>query len=101
GGGLLRFCGRFLYCRLNYDAICNFEGDHADTLLSFTTAHQFEGYLADCCCEDGVIFPHANVFAGVKVCSALTNDDVAGNDKFTAVALHTEALGIAITTVAA
>ena len=41
-------------------------------------------------CKDGVIPAHANAFAGPHLGAALTQDDVAGNDGFTAIFLDAE-----------
>jgi hypothetical protein len=48
-----------------------------------------------------VIFAYTNIFAGVEVRAALPHDDVTRDDVFTAIPLHTQALCVAITSVAA
>src|ERR1700730_3238096 len=51
--------------------------------------------------EQRVVAPAAHVQAGVEVRAALAHDDLAGVDGLTAEALHTEALSVRVTAVAA
>ncbi len=61
--------------------------DAAATLVT-----KFHGSCSQC--EQGVVVTAANVAAGVKVSSTLTNDDFAGLHHLTAEALHAEVLGV-------
>jgi len=49
--------------------------------------------------EEGVVATTTHVVAGVEVGAVLANDDLARTDDLPAETLHTEALGIGITTV--
>src|SRR4051794_20128109 len=49
--------------------------------------------------EQGVVTATADAGAGVEVGAALPDDDLAGVDQLTAVALHAEALGVGVATV--
>src|SRR5262245_61333341 len=51
--------------------------------------------------EERVVAALADAFAGVELCTQLTDDDVAGDDLLAAVSLHTAALTVGIATVAA
>ena len=46
--------------------------------------------------EERVVATATNTFAGVEVGAALTNEDFAGLDDLTAVALHAEVLGVGV-----
>lgn len=62
-------------------------------------ASRFELHLAADHGVQGVVVAHAHAGAGVELGAALANDDAASLDDFARIALHAEALGIAIATV--
>lgn len=53
-----------------------------------------EGNLAILECKKGVIFADANILACEDLGPALTNDDIAGHDHFTCIALHAQVFWI-------
>jgi hypothetical protein len=56
----------------------------------------------DCSCDEGeqcVVATATDSGTGVKVCSALANDDFAGLDDLAAVTLYTEILGVRVATI--
>jgi hypothetical protein len=50
--------------------------------------------------EERVVASKADIFAGVELRAALTDDDVAGKDVFAAKPFHAEALGVRIAAIA-
>jgi hypothetical protein len=52
-------------------------------------------------CEQSVVVAHANTGTGVELRSNLTDQDVSGDNSFSAEFLDTTALRVAVTTVAA
>jgi hypothetical protein len=57
-----------------------------------TFAFDYELDLAVHQSEQGVVFAHANTFAGAHWRAALTNDDATSIDRLTAINLNAEAL---------
>src|SRR5262249_2373341 len=72
--------------------------DHADEHAAFG-ALALELDLAVHRAEQRVIRAHAHVRARVHLRAALTNEDVAGQNRFAAEALHTEPLGVGLAAV--
>ncbi len=52
------------------------------------------------CCEDGVVLADADIVARVPFGAALADDDIAGDDAFTAEFLDAEAAASGVTSVA-
>src|SRR6478672_10590667 len=51
-------------------------------------------------CKKGMVLAHADVAAGMPLGSALTHDDVAGEDSLSTELLHAEALALTVAAVA-
>lgn len=76
-----------------------FGRDDADVFASFGFGLVFD--LAVNFAENGMVFAHTDVVAGMELGSALADDDVTCYDSFAAVFFNTQELGIAVTTVSA
>lgn len=63
---------------------------HADALLAGREGLINNNTVNDS--ENGIIFAKADVQAGLNPRTVLANQDVAGNDRFTSIFLHTQAL---------
>ena len=73
------------------------QGGYAHVGLAF--AFLAEGYRAVYQCEEGVIFAHAYVLAGVVYRTALANDDVAGFRELAAEQFDAESFALRLTAV--
>ncbi len=76
------------------------QGDDADE-SSFSRAFFQKLDMAVLECEEGKIFPGTNIFAGVKVRTDLTDQNVPGLDQFSAVFLDSSSLTLGIASIAA
>ncbi len=76
-------------CPARHELLCRLNDDGATLLL--TTNGELDGAVDQC--EQGVILAHADVIAWVELGTALANDDVAGFDQLTAVALDAKSFG--------
>jgi hypothetical protein len=56
-------------------------------------AAYFKFHTAFGSCEQSVVTPHAYIVTGVKLGAALTNEDIARQNLFTAKSFHTKAFG--------
>src|SRR5258708_30227490 len=84
----LRFTGRFFALRPHRD-------------LAASATNKLERDVAFCGGKDREILADICARASIKLISALAHDNIAGDDEFAAEALHAQALGLAITPVAA
>ena len=89
---LLTRCGLLL-------KLC-FQGDDADE-SSFSRAFSQKLDMAVLESEEGKIFPGTDVFAGVKIRTDLTDQNVPGLDQFSAIFLDSSSLTFGIASVAA
>lgn len=72
-------------------------GDHRD--IGAVGAAQFEHDLTVGQREQRVVLAHADIDAGMELGAALADENVAGQNGFTAIALDAQTLGMGIATV--
>ncbi len=70
---------------------------YVDLLAVFSVAGEF--HLAICECVQCVIRADANIETRMDVCSALTNQNVSGEDELSVCSLDAEALGLGVSAV--
>jgi len=68
-------------------------GAHVNVL---SVTHDRKLHFAANQCKERVVFAHANAIAGVKLCSALTHEDVARDDLLAAEALYAQTLSVGV-----
>jgi hypothetical protein len=66
-------------------------------LSCFSGAHKLHNACGKC--KECVVTSNADIDAGMKLCAALTHEDIAGEYNLTAKAFNPEALGITVAAV--